>query len=291
LKRRRVLGGLVPWRIRDGSLQTGGRTLLMGVVNVTPDSFSDGGRHPTEGTAYAHGAALAREGADVLDVGGESTRPGAAPVLAAEEARRVVPVVRRLAADGHVVSVDTMKASVAREAIEAGARIVNDVSAGRDPDMFRVVAESGAGIVLMHMRGEPRTMQQDPRYQDVVKEVAAFLHERARSAHAQGVPRECIALDPGIGFGKTAEHNVSLLRGIGEVKALGHPVLVGASRKAFLGALTAFGAEPPSAQDRLEATLAAHLAAAERGADAVRCHDVRAHRRAFAVCDRVRGVS
>ena len=273
------------WRVRDGELPLGGRTLLMGVVNVTPDSFSDGGRHPSEGTAFAHGMALAREGADLLDVGGESTRPGAQPVPASEEARRVVPVVRRLAAEGLVVSVDTMKASVAREALAAGARVVNDVTAGRDPEMFRVVAEAGAGLVLMHMLGEPGTMQQDPRYGDVVKEVAAFLLERARSAEAAGVPRACIALDPGIGFGKRLEHNLALLRGLPELKRLGYPVLVGASRKAFIGTLTAEGSAVPSPQDRVEGTLGAHVAAVARGADVVRCHDVRVHRRAFAVAD------
>lgn len=279
----------VAWRIRDGTLPLGERTLLMGIVNVTPDSFSDGGRHPTEGTAFAHAMALAREGADLVDVGGESTRPGASAVDEAEEARRVVPVVRRLAAEGLVVSVDTRKASVAREALAAGARVVNDVTAGRDPEMFRVVAGAGAGLVLMHMLGDPGTMQQDPRYDDVVKEVAAFLLERARAAEAGGVARACIAVDPGIGFGKTVVHNVALLRGLREVARLGYPVLVGASRKAFVGQLTQENGQVPSPQDRLEGTLAAHLAAAERGAGIIRCHDVRAHRRAFAVADAIRG--
>ena len=277
------------WRIRDGAIPLGERTLLMGVVNVTPDSFSDGGRHPTEGTAFAHAMSLAREGADLVDVGGESTRPGAAPVDAAEEARRIVPVVRRLAAEGLVVSVDTRKASVAREALAAGARVVNDVTAGRDPGMFPVVAEAAAGLVLMHMQGEPGTMQEAPRYDDVVKEVAAFLLERAHAAEAAGVARACIAVDPGIGFGKAVEHNVALLRGLGEIARLGYPVLVGASRKAFVGHLTAENGQVPSPQDRLEGTLAAHVAAAERGADIIRCHDVRAHRRAFAVLDQIRG--
>ena len=275
------------WRIRDGALPLGQRTLLMGVVNVTPDSFSDGGRHPTEGTAFAHAMELTREGADLLDVGGESTRPGAQPVPAAEEARRVVPVVRRLAAEGRVVSVDTMKAEVAREALAAGARVVNDVTAGRDPETFRVVADHGAGLVLMHMQGDPGTMQREPRYSDVVKEVASFLLERARAAEAAGVARDCIVLDPGIGFGKTLEHNVALLRGLPELKRLGYPVLVGASRKGFVGTLTAEGLQVPSPQDRVEGTLGAHVAAAALGADVVRCHDVRAHRRAFAVADRV----
>ena len=261
----------------------------MGVVNVTPDSFSDGGRHPTEGTAVAHGLTLLREGADILDVGGESTRPGADPVDADEEMRRVLPVVRRLAEAGARVSIDTAKAGVAEAALAQGARIVNDVTAGRDPRMLDVVARADAALVLMHMQGEPRTMQQAPRYEDVVKEVAAFLLERARAAEAAGVARERIALDPGIGFGKTPQHNLALLRGLGELARLGYPVLVGASRKMFIGVLTKEGHELPTPTDRLEGTLAAHLIARERGAHIVRCHDVRAHRRAFAVADAIRG--
>jgi dihydropteroate synthase len=279
------------WQLRGTSLPLGERTLLMGVVNVTPDSFSDGGKHPTEGMAVAHGLTLWRDGADLLDVGGESTRPGAAPVTADAEARRVVPVVRRLVAAGARVSVDTRKASVAREAIEAGAHAVNDVSAGRDPEMFRVVAEARAGLVLMHMQGEPGTMQQDPRYGDVAKEVASFLAERARAAEAAGVAREAIVLDPGLGFGKTQAHNLALLCHVGDLARLGYPVLVGASRKAFIGALTAEEGKAPSPQDRLEGTLAAHLVARERGALLLRCHDVRAHRRAFAIADAIREAS
>ncbi|HUR69986.1 MAG TPA: dihydropteroate synthase [Candidatus Thermoplasmatota archaeon] len=275
------------WRIRDGELPLGPRTMIMGVVNVTPDSFSDGGKHPSEGTAVAHGLALLREGADILDVGGESTRPGAAPVSAEDELRRVLPVVKRLAAAGARVSVDTWKASVARECLEAGAHVVNDVTAGRDPAMFDVVARAGAGLVLMHMQGEPRTMQHAPRYDDVVKEVASFLVERARAAKAAGIARERIALDPGIGFGKAPEHNLALVRGLRDIARLGHPVLVGASRKMFIGLLTKEGAEVPSPVDRLEGTLAAHLVARERGADVIRAHDVRAHRRAFAVADAI----
>ena len=271
------------------SWPVGSRTLLMGVVNVTPDSFSDGGKHPTEGMAVAHGLALLREGADILDVGGESTRPGASPVGAEEEMRRVVPVVRRLAEAGALVSIDTTKAIVAEAALASGARIVNDVSAGRDPAMLPLVAREGCGVVLMHMQGEPRTMQQAPSYHDVVKEVVAHLLERAAAAERAGVPRAAIALDPGIGFGKRLEHNLALLRGLPEIRRLGYAVMVGASRKQFLGTLTKEGEHVPSAQDRLEATLAAHVLARERGADIVRCHDVRAHRRAFAVADAVRG--
>jgi len=268
------------WRIRGGSIPLD-RTRIMGIVNVTPDSFSDGGRHATQDAAVAHGLALLAEGADVLDVGGESTRPGAQPVPAEEEAARVVPVVRRLAEAGAIISVDTMKASVAQAALAAGARIVNDVTAGRDPAMLPLVAREGAGVVLMHMQGEPRTMQQAPRYHDVVKEVAQHLHERARAATAAGVAPEAIALDPGIGFGKTQEHNLALLRGLPEIAMLGYPVLVGASRKGFLGALT--GVADPA--DRVEASLAAHVLAAERGASIVRVHDVKAHKRALAVAD------
>ena len=259
----------------------------MGVVNVTPDSFSDGGRYPTEGTAVAHALRLRQEGADLVDVGGESTRPGAAPVTAEEEARRVLPVVRRLVAADVPVSVDTMKASVAAEALAAGAHVVNDVSAGRDPGMFRVVAGAGAGLVLMHMQGDPATMQSHPTYQDVVKEVASFLVERARAAEAAGVARDAIVLDPGIGFGKTLEHNLALLRGLPELCRLGYPVLVGASRKGFIGHLTKEGDHLPSPQDRLEGTLGAHVAAAARGASLLRVHDVHAHKRAFALADAI----
>jgi dihydropteroate synthase len=256
-------------------------------VNVTPDSFSDGGRYPTEGTAVAHGLRLMQEGAHVLDVGGESTRPGATPVDAAEEARRVLPVVRRLVASKALVAVDTMKAGVARQALAEGAHAVNDVSAGRDPEMFRAVAEAGAGLVLMHMQGDPATMQQAPEYHDVVKEVASFLLGRARAAEAAGVHREAIVLDPGIGFGKTQAHNLAVLRGLPDLARLGYPLLVGASRKGFIGQLTAENGQVPSPQDRLEGTLGAHVAAAARGASMVRVHDVHAHRRAFALADPV----
>lgn len=284
-----ALVALTTWRIREGGLPLGARTLLMGVVNVTPDSFSDGGRHPTPATAFAHGMALAREGGDILDVGGESTRPGAASVAADEEARRVLPTIAKLAEQGCTVSVDTRKADVAERAIEAGARIVNDVTAGSDPAMFPLIARTGAGIVLMHMQGEPQTMQDAPRYADVVKEVARFLLERAHAAERAGVPRSAIVLDPGIGFGKTAEHNLRLLQDLSEIKRLGYPLLVGASRKSFLGALTSEGGKAPGPTDRLEASLAAHVLAASRGADVLRVHDVRAHRRAFAIADRLEG--
>ncbi len=273
------------WQVRGRTLRLGERTLLMGVVNVTPDSFSDGGRYPSEGTATAHALGLLRDGADILDVGGESTRPGADPVEAEEEMRRILPVITNLVSAGAVVSVDTSKASVAKAALDAGAHIVNDVTAGGDPKLFRVVADAGAGLVLMHMQGTPRTMQTAPRYDDVVKEVGAFLLERAKAAQAQGVSAAHIALDPGIGFGKTSQHNIDLIRGVPALRAHGYPILMAASRKAFLGELTAEGDRIPSPQDRLEATLGAHIAAAALGADIVRAHDIRQHRRAFAVAD------
>jgi len=242
----------------------------MGVVNVTPDSFSDGGRFFEHGDAIAHGRKLAEDGADFVDVGGESTRPGAEPVGAEEERRRVIPVVEALAAEGIGVSVDTSKAAVARRALEAGAAVVNDVSAFRlDPELAGLTAAAGATCVLMHMLGEPRTMQDDPRYGDVVAEVAAFLEERLAFAVAEGVPEDRVWLDPGIGFGKTSEHNLELLRRLDEIAALGRPVVVGTSRKSFLGRLTGRGEE-----GRLAGTLATNVMALERGASVFRVHDV-----------------
>ncbi len=250
---------------------------LMGVVNVTPDSFSDGGRFLDADAAIAHGRRLAREGADVLDVGGESTRPkgkvygeGALPVSEDEELRRVLPVVERLAASGATVSIDTVKPGVARAALEAGARVVNDVSAFRSaPEMAGVVAEAGADCCLMHMLGDPRTMQADPRYDDVVSDVKAFLEERVAFAVSEGVPEERILLDPGIGFGKTLEHNLELLRRLDELVAIGRPVVVGTSRKSFLGAIT--GRE---VGQRLPGTIATNVLALERGATVFRVHEV-----------------
>lgn len=277
------------WRYRGGSLRLGGRTRMLGVVNVTPDSFSDGGRHPTEGTAVAHGLQLLSEGADVLDVGGESSRPGATPVPMDEELRRVVPVVRRLVAGGAVVSVDTHKPDVAEAALQAGAHVINDITGAADPRMLDVVAKHGAGIILMHMRGEPRTMQTDPQYDDVVREVVEHLRDRAEAAQKAGVHADAIMLDPGIGFGKNMDHNLALLRHLDALVALGYPVLVGASRKGFIGRLTAEGDAIPSPVDRLEGTLAAHMLSVARGAAMIRVHDVRAHRRALAVADAILG--
>ncbi len=254
---------------------------VMGIVNVTPDSFSDGGRYVAAEDAIAHGRRLLAEGADLLDVGGESTRPGAEPVDAAEERARVEPVVAALAGEGARVSVDTTKASVARAALAAGATYVNDVSALRfDPELAGVVAEAGADCCLMHMRGEPRTMQDAPRYDDVVSDVKAHLSERIAFAVGAGIAEERIHVDPGIGFGKTLEHNLELLRRLGEIVALGRPVVVGASRKSFLGRLT--GRE---VSDRVAATVAANVLAFERGARVFRVHDVAPTRDALAVAD------
>lgn len=245
----------------------------MGVVNVTPDSFSDGGRYLDRDAAVAHGLELAAAGAAILDVGGESTRPGADPVDEAEERRRVIPVVIALAAEAGVpVSIDTMKASVAAAAVEVGALIVNDVSGGvADPAMLPVVAEAGVGYVAMHMLGTPRTMQAEPRYDDAVREVADFLASRVEAAVAAGVRPEALLVDPGIGFGKTARHNLELLGGLRQIRErAGAPLLVGASRKSFIGAV--LGGLP--AGEREEGTLAATVWAFEEGAAVVRVHDV-----------------
>jgi len=242
----------------------------MGVVNVTPDSFSDGGRWLDEPAAVAHGRALIAEGAGIVDVGGESTRPGAAPVDVEEELRRVAGVVRGLAGAGARVSVDTSKAAVARAALDAGADLVNDVTALRaDPALATLVAERGVDVCLMHMRGEPRTMQQDPRYDDVVAEVKAFLESRLADAVRAGIAEERVWLDPGIGFGKTADHNLELLRRLDELVALGRPLVVGTSRKAFLGRITGRPVD-----ERLPGTIATNVLALARGAAVFRVHDV-----------------
>ncbi|HEX3692610.1 MAG TPA: dihydropteroate synthase, partial [Solirubrobacteraceae bacterium] len=235
---------------------------LMGIVNVTPDSFSDGGRYLDADAAVAHGLALAAQGADILDVGGESTRPGAEPVAVEEELRRVVPVVRALGerAGAVQISIDTAKAEVARAALAAGATLVNDVTALRgDPEMAAVVAQAGCDCCLMHMRGEPRTMQRAPEYGDVVSEVKAFLEQRLAFAVQAGIAEQRILLDPGIGFGKTAEHNLELLRRLDELVALGRPVLVGTSRKSFLtpaAGSSSAGDGIRAAEDRLPGTIA-----------------------------------
>src|SRR3954451_19700335 len=244
--------------------------LVMGIVNVTPDSFSDGGLFLDSAAAIAHGRDLLDEGADILDIGGESTRPGATSVTLDEELARVMPVIEALVEQGATISIDTTKAGVARRALEAGATIVNDVAAFRfDPEIAAVVAEHGAICVLMHMLGEPRTMQKDPHYDEVVSDVKAFLEERMAYAVGQGVPEDKIWLDPGIGFGKTLEHNLELIARLDEIVAIGRPVVFGASRKSFLGKLTG-----RQVDERLAATIAANVIAYEHGARIFRVHDV-----------------
>ncbi len=259
-------------------------TLLMGIVNVTPDSFSDGGRYLDPDAAIAHGRELRAAGADVLDVGGESTRPGAAAVGAPEEKARVLPVIEALAADGARVSVDTSKAEVADAALAAGAEIVNDVTALRDPAMAALCAEAGCGVVLMHMKGTPRTMQDDPTYVDVVAEVRGFLAERLEAAAAAGVDRERIWVDPGIGFGKAVEHNLELIARLDRIADLGRPVVIGASRKNFIGAIT----DRP-VDRRLGGSIAAGIVAASTGAAVLRVHDVAATVEALRVADPILG--
>jgi dihydropteroate synthase len=258
---------------------------LMGIVNVTPDSFSDGGLFLHADAAVAHARALAGQGADILDIGGESTRPGAEPVSAEEELRRVLPVVEGLVAEDWgsarpQLSIDTSKATVARAALAAGASLVNDVSAFRaDRDMAGLVADSGAECCLMHMLGEPRTMQEDPRYEDVVDDVKAFLEERLAFAVREGVSERRVLLDPGIGFGKTVGHNLELLRRLDELLTLGRPIVIGTSRKSFLARI-APGASVPA---RLAGTIATNVLALERGASVFRVHDVAPLREALAV--------
>jgi dihydropteroate synthase len=253
---------------------------IMGILNVTPDSFSDGGEWFDYDEAVAHARDMAAAGAHILDVGGESTRPGADPVSVAEELRRVIPVITAARETGAQISIDTMKLEVATAAVDAGATYVNDVTAFRnEPELAAFVAERGCDCCLMHMLGEPRTMQDDPRYDDVVDDIRAFLEERATFAIDEGVPAQRIMVDPGIGFGKTLEHNLELLRRLDEIVALGFPVVIGTSRKSFLGRLT--GREDP--HDRVAATLATTVLALERGAAVFRVHDVAPTRDALVV--------
>jgi dihydropteroate synthase len=257
---------------------------LMGVVNVTPDSFSDGGLYLDPQAAIAHGRELAEQGAEILDVGGESTRPGAEEVSEEEELRRVLPVVEGLAGTA-AISVDTSKLAVAEVALDAGAEIVNDVTAlRRDPEIGALCAEKGAGLVLMHMLGDPLSMQENPVYDDVVDDVKAFLAERVGVAVAAGVAEERIWLDPGIGFGKTLEHNLELLRRLGELRDLGRPLVIGTSRKSFIGKVD--GSEPGA---RIGGTIASSVLAAAEGADVLRVHDVAEVRQALTVADAVLG--
>lgn len=259
------------WRCRGREVVCGQKTLIMGILNVTPDSFSDGGKFVDPEQAVARGLQMISEGADIIDIGGESTRPGSKPVPAREEIRRTIPIIAELKKQScGLISIDTRNAETARAAIAAGAEIINDISALADPQMVNVAAETGAGLVLMHMQGTPQTMQNDPRYGDVVAEVRTFLEARAAFAIERGVAPEQIALDPGIGFGKTDEHNLALLRGIPALAAAGRPVLIGASRKGFIGRLT--GCEPA---DRLAGSLAAAVFSMLRGVQILRVHDVK----------------
>ncbi len=259
------------------------RPLVMGVVNVTPDSFSDGGLHADVKQAVAYAHQLIDEGADILDIGGESTRPGAAPVGLDEERRRVMPVLEALAAGGVPVWVDTRKPGLMREVIAAGAAMINDVTALSAPGALEVVAQAPVAVCLMHMQGDPGTMQANPSYQNVVREVRDYLAGRIAAAERAGIARDRIVADPGFGFGKTVEHNLALLRALAEFRKLGVAVLAGLSRKAMLGKLT--GREPP---ERVHASVAAALIAVQNGAHIVRVHDVAATRDALAVWQAVK---
>jgi len=272
------------WRCRDREIDLSHFTLVMGVVNVTPDSFSDGGRYAAPEAALAHARRLRAEGADILDLGGESARPGSQPVPAEEQWRRIGPVVEALAREGEVlISVDTSSASVAERALSAGAHVVNDITALGDPAMAAVVASAGAGLVLMHMRGTPADMQRDPRYTDAPAEVATFLGDKLAAASSAGIARDRVALDPGIGFGKTARHSLELLARLETLVALGRPVLVGVSRKSFIGQTLDLPVD-----QRLEGSLAAAAVAVFLGAHIVRAHDVSATVRAVRVAEALR---
>jgi len=259
-------------------MEFAGPPKVMGIVNVTPDSFSDGGRFFGTGEAVERALQLVEEGADIIDVGGESTRPGSAPVAEGEELRRIIPVIEGLRnRSGVPISIDTTKSAVARSALAAGADIINDVSALRsDATMAPVAAEAGCPVVLMHMLGSPRTMQRDPQYDDVVAEVKAFLSEAIDRAVSVGIERSQLAVDPGIGFGKTVAHNLRLINELGALKTLGVPVVLGASRKSFIGKVL-----DVEADDRIEGTLAVSALAVKTGAEIIRVHDVRANRRAI----------
>jgi dihydropteroate synthase len=276
------------WAVRGRVLDLSARALVMGIVNVTPDSFSDGGKFPSPDAAVAHGVELLRQGADILDIGGESSRPGAAPVPVAEELARVLPVVQALARDTNaVLSVDTTKPEVADRALAAGAHIVNDITALRDPALAEAVRRHEAGVVLMHMRGEPATMQASPEYADVAREVREFLQARLQATADLGIDVGRTAVDPGIGFGKTAQHNLELLARLGELGALGRPVVLGVSRKRFLGAITGRAMEE---RDAASLACVCH-ALAHDTAQVVRVHDVAPARDAVLVMAALRAAS
>jgi dihydropteroate synthase len=275
----------ISWRVGSRTLECGPRTLVMGILNVTPDSFSDGGRYLDHEAAVEHGLRMVEEGADLLDVGGESTRPGSDAVSVEDELARVLPVVKRLAAEvGVPISIDTRKADVAAPALDAGASIVNDVSAGRDPRMFDVTRATDAGLVLMHMLGEPKTMQDEPHYEDVVREVHEYLAVRIQAAEEAGIAADRIAADPGLGFGKTTAHSLELMRSIDAFLDLEVPILVGPSRKSFIGDAL----EGVPVDQRMEGTAGAVAWMAGRGAHIVRVHDVGAMVKVVSVVDAIR---
>lgn len=278
------MGETYRFRTRGKTFELGQRTWLVGVVNVTPDSFFDGGLYFEPARAIDRALALAAEGADIIDIGGESSRPGSNPIPAKEEKKRILPVVEVLKQKNSVlISVDTTKAEVAEAALAAGADIINDISAGRfDPRMLPIAARSGAAVILMHMKGTPRTMQIAPHYDDVLGEVKAFLSERLEAAESCGLPRESILLDPGIGFGKQLDHNLILLNNLGALAELGRPLVVGISRKSFLGKILKV-----EAQDRLEGTIAAAVVSILRGASLLRVHDIQAVKQAVAVAEAI----
>jgi dihydropteroate synthase len=276
------------WKVTHHSLDLSKRALLMGVLNVTPDSFSDGGRWGNAEGAIAAGLAMAAEGADLLDVGGESSRPGAAPVSPAEELRRVLPVIEALAAQSSaLISVDTSKPEVAREALRHGASVVNDITGLRQAPMRRVLLDSGAGAIAMHMQGSPATMQAAPVYADVVSEVSAFLRESLRLCVEEGIAPEQLLFDPGIGFGKTVQHNLLLLRHLESIQTVGRPVALGVSRKSFLGALTG----SPALEDRAWPTVALTSFARSRGAVLIRVHEVKANAEALRMTEAILGAA
>jgi len=278
------LGETAKFRARGKSFELGRRTWLVGVVNVTPDSFYDGGLYFEPARAIERALTLAAEGADIIDIGGESSRPGSIPIPAKEEKKRILPVVEVLRQKNDVlISVDTTKAEVAEAALAVGADIINDISAGRfDPQMFPVVARAKAAVILMHMKGTPRTMQLAPHYDDVLGEVKAFLGERLEAAESCGVARESVLLDPGIGFGKTLEHNLTLLNNLQFFEELGRPLMVGISRKSFIGKILKL-----EVKDRLEGTIAASVVSILRGASLLRVHDIQAVKRAIAVAEAI----
>ena len=276
-----------PWLIRGKACHPHSKGMVMGIVNVTPDSFSDGGRFRDAGRAVEHALALVAEGAEILDIGGESTRPGAEPVDEAEELRRVLPVIRGVRSQTKVlISIDTMKAAVARAALDAGADILNDVSGLRgDAAMQRLIADSDAGIVVMHMLGEPRTMQEDPHYDDVVKEVHHWFAQRLAILQDAGISPERVVLDPGFGFGKTLEHNVALLRSLPELTVNDRPLMVGVSRKSMIAKLLGSA----SMEDRFWPTVALTAHVRDRGVGIVRVHDVKANVEAMRMMEAILG--